>query len=105
MQEARYTDADTTTTIELSNLRQTKILTASHFAFGRQQEEGAYSGGGPYMFDGETYTEIIDFHSNSDYIGDTLTFNARLEGDSLWYHTGKIGENFQLYEVWLRIAD
>ena len=105
MVDATYTDADTTTTLQLQDVRQTKILTASHFAFGRQQEEGAFAGGGKYLYEEGNYMEIIDFHSNSDLIGDTLVFECRLEGDSLWYHTGQIGENFLLTELWRRVDD
>ena len=101
MIDAKYTDADTTITL---TTEQTKILTATHFAFGRQQEEGAYAGGGPYLFDGTTYTEIIDYHSNSELIGDTISFDCRIEGDSLWYHSGDLGTNFHLEEIWRRVS-
>ncbi len=104
MVSATYTDADTTTTLVLSDVRATKILTSDHFAFGRQQDEGAYAGGGMYTYQDGSYTEVIQFHSNSDWLTDTLQFKARIEGDSLWYHSGTLGENFVLDEIWRRVS-
>lgn len=101
MVEGTYTDADTTMTVTTP---QVKILTDEHFAFGRMNPNGAFAGGGRYTFDGSTYTEIIEYHSDTLALRrGQIAFEARLEGDSLWYHSGNIGENFHLEEVWRRV--
>lgn len=101
MVSATYTLADSTYD---PGFTQTKILTAEHFSFGRQTDTGALSGGGRYSLDGETYTETIDYHYNASHVGKTLSFEARLEGDSIWHHSGQIGENYHIYEVWERVG-
>lgn len=79
-----------------------KILNATHFAFGRQMgEEEVYAGGGTYTIDGETYTEHIEFHSAGALVGQSVTFDARIE-DDLWHHSGQI-DDFVLEEVWRRV--
>lgn len=101
MVSATYTLADSTYD---PGFTQTKILTAEHFSFGRQTDSGPLSGGGHYSLDGSTYTETIDYHYNASHVGKALTFDARLEGDSIWHHSGQIGENYYIYEVWKRIG-
>lgn len=100
LREATYTTPDTSMAMEESMV---KILTETHFAFGRQGEEGPFAGGGRYEFDGETYTEFVDYHIDSEALNETLTFEVELQGDSIWVHRGNIGENLQLEEVWHRI--
>ena len=100
MVSGTYTTPDTT--MELT-MPQIKILTASHFAFGRQNEEGAFAGGGRYTVDANSYTEIIEYHSDPLAADTTLVFDYRLEGDTLWYHSGNIGPDFHLEEVWRRV--
>lgn len=101
MVEGTYTDADTTVTVTTP---QVKILTDGHFAFGRMNPNGAFAGGGRYTFDGSTYTEIVEYHSDTLALRrGELTFDARIEGDSVWFHSGNIGPNFHLEEVWRRI--
>ena len=100
MTSGTYTTPDTTTEVTTP---QVKILTDTHFAFGRQNEFGAFAGGGRYTLDDSTYTEIVEYHSDTLAAGNTLVFKYRLEGDSLWYHSGNIGPNFYLEEVWQRI--
>ncbi len=86
-----------------------KMLNDTHFAFGRQQiingvvEDDVYAGGGRYKFDGDSaYTEYIEYHESAPNVGLTVKFKARLVGDSLWYHTGQIGQ-MRLEEVWRRV--
>ena len=97
-----YTTTNPDTTWELT-MPQIKILTESHFAFGRQNEFGAFAGGGRYTVDSDNYTEIIEYHSDPLAVDTTLVFDYRLEGDTLWYHSGNIGPNFHLEEVWRRV--
>lgn len=86
-----------------------KILNATHFAFGRQTivggvvEDDVYAGGGRYEYDGaNAYTEYVEYHESAPTVGLTIEFHCRLEGDTLWYHTGQIG-NMRLEEVWRRV--
>ena len=78
-----------------------KILNSTHFAFGRQiLDEEVFAGGGTYTFDGDTYTEHITWHSSAGLAGQSVVFEARIEGDT-WYHVGHILD-FRLEEVWKR---
>lgn len=95
-----YTTPDTT--VEL-RIPQVKILTQTRFAFGRQNEESAFAGGGRYTVNGDEYTEIVEYHSDPQAADTTLVFEYQIEGDTLWYHSGNIGPNFHLEEVWRRI--
>ena len=86
-----------------------KILNETHFAFGRQTivggvvEDDVYAGGGRYEYDGASkYVEHVEYHESAPTVGLTIEFHCRLEGDSLWYHTGQIG-NMRLEEVWRRV--
>lgn len=82
----------------------TKILNSTHFSWGYQTDDGedVLAGGGRYTFEGDTYIEYIDYHTSPPLVGMELTFEATLEGDSLWHHTGRIG-SFVLKEVWRRV--
>ena len=95
-----YTTPDTTMVLAIP---QVKVLTESHFAFGRMNPDGAFAGGGTYTFDGSTYTEFVAYHSNPAANDTALVFTARIEGDSIWYHEGTIGPNFHLMETWRRL--
>ena len=80
-----------------------KIVTSTHFAFGQQSEDGqeVFAGGGQYSFNGSTYTEVIEYHSSSSLVGNTIQFDSRREG-SQWYIAGIIGQ-FRLEETWHRL--
>ena len=83
----------------------TKILNSTHFSWGYQTDDGedVLAGGGRYeLKNGTTYIEHIDYHTSPPLVGMALEFEAEIEGDSLWHHTGRIG-NFVLKEVWRRI--
>lgn len=85
--------------------RQIKLLTGSHYAWVRQDKtllEGllakttqrdsisAYQdafGAGTYKVVGNTYTETTEFFYAPQYIGTSLEFNFKLDGD-LWYTSG-----------------
>ena len=83
-----------------------KILTDTHFAFGSTGAGGMmYAGGGTYTLDGDTYTEVIEYHFNPMLIGQTVSFTCRLQGER-WYHSGIFeidGERFNIEEIWRRI--
>lgn len=80
-----------------------KILNSTHFAFGRQiMDEEVFAGGGTYSFDGETYTEHITWHSSAGLAGQSVSFEAQVDGDT-WRHVGHILD-FRLEEVWRRVG-
>ena len=99
--------ADTTVDRTATLGRRIKILNDTHFAFGwmvnvDDDDEEVYGGGGRYTYDGDHYTEHIEFHSSTPLIGQSIAFEARIE-DDLWYHRGRIGESM-LEEVWRRVT-
>jgi len=82
-----------------------KILNSTHFAWGRETEDGetVLAGGGRYEYypERDVYIEHIEYHSDPGFSGTTLRFEARVEGDT-WYHIGDVG-NYKLREVWERV--
>ena len=79
-----------------------KILNSTHWAFGRQLQDGqeVFAGGGWYEFDGDTYTEHIVYHSGG-LEGQSVRFDAEVDGDT-WRHYGDVGD-FIIEEVWRRV--
>lgn len=82
-----------------------KILNSTHFAWGRETEDGesVLAGGGRYEYypQQNLYVEHIQYHSDPSLNGVTLRFKARVEGDT-WYHVGEVGDH-KLREVWKRV--
>ncbi len=82
-----------------------KILNSTHFAWGRETEDGetVLAGGGRYEYypAQDVYIEHIQYHSDPSMNGVTLRFEARVEGDT-WYHIGEVGD-YKLREVWERV--
>lgn len=82
-----------------------KILNSTHFAWGRETEDGGtvLAGGGRYEYHPEqnVYIEHIQYHTDPAFSGTTLRFTARVDGDT-WYHVGTVG-NYKLREVWKRV--
>ena len=83
---------------------QTKILTDTHFAFGRQTDDGedVIAGGGRYYVDGDTYTEVIEYHTSAPLVGTRIPFEWRIDEQGYWHHTGTVGSLY-LHEVYERI--
>ena len=83
---------------------QTKILTDSHFAFGRQTDDGEdiIAGGGTYSVNGDTYTEVIEYHFSAPLVGTKIPFEWRIDEQGYWHHTGTIGDLY-LHEIYDRI--
>ena len=82
-----------------------KILNSTHFAWGRETEDGesVLAGGGRYEYypERDVYVEHIQYHSDPSMNGVSLRFEARVEGDT-WYHIGEVGD-YKLREVWERV--
>lgn len=82
-----------------------KILNSTHFAWGRETKDGSevLAGGGWYEYHPEenVYIEHIQYHSETAFVGQSVHFTARVEGDT-WYHIGELGD-FKLREVWKRV--
>jgi len=101
---AKFTYPDTV--MEAGDYRPVKILANGRFAFGNQNTDSTLTaGGGTYEYDGQTYTENIEYFTNPNNVGQSFKFDIRLEGNT-WYHSGSIpldsGE-LLLEEVWERV--
>jgi len=123
---AKYTFPDKTETN--AGYKQIKVITKNHWAFVGQNTDrqkftsqgsdaellsaakGFGAGGGTYTFSGDTYTEVIEFFHNPNYVGLSIPWNVKWDGDQ-FIQSGTfpikaagMGENdMQLYEVWKRI--
>ena len=109
-----------------ANLRQWKIITRTHWAFiartdsiVREMKTAAdteqvlrsnSAGGGTYTLQGTTYTEHIQFFPDPAYIGMSLPFTCRTEGDRFIQtgtfpelQGGKTVHTWRLEEVYRRI--
>ena len=110
---------------DLAGWKQMKIVTDTRFAFVTQQGTTAplvttsdsltayrtrFFGGGTYRVTPTTYTEVLHYFMNPEYVGREITFNCRIESDR-WYHDAEypvlengmqIGSR-RLAEVWRRV--
>ena len=94
--------------IEIRTPPQTKIFTSSHMIYTyyiSEQESGDLSlgvGHGTYQLEGDTLTETISNHSNTDMIGKTFQVNVTVsdDGDS-FSQVVDLGK-YVLREVWVR---
>lgn len=102
---ATSTAADgTTTEITRFDLRSTKILNQTHFCVVARGADGAFrhTNLGPYRREGNLYTEILDYSTNSNLIGARVIYSYRIEAD-LWY-IDTAGHGYPKWrEVWRRI--
>ncbi|RYY57480.1 MAG: membrane or secreted protein [Chitinophagaceae bacterium] len=82
-----------------------KILSSTRFQWaaidpGTKKFMG--TGGGTYSFEKGKYTEHIEFFSrDSSRVGQSLSFEGKLEGDN-WHHRGQSSKGEPIYEVWSR---
>ena len=82
-----------------------KIITKSRFVWTWTSNNVIIaSSGGTYIFDGETYTENIEFgtQNQSSLNGKKVAVKVRFDGKML-YASGQLAENRPLNEVWERI--
>jgi hypothetical protein len=87
----------------LAKTRQIKIITKTHFAFLSQDRLPAKptaaqlaaaaksfnAGGGTYKLEGDAYTEHIEFFVVPKFVGASITFKVKWEGDE-WIQTGTL---------------
>lgn len=109
-----------------ASAREMKIITKGHFMFVREDERGVKdmktiadtlqafrtmaSGGGTYTVQRNTYTEKLDFFADPTYLGRSIAFTCRTEGDRFYqsgafpvFQNGKKARDVQLEEVWRRV--
>jgi hypothetical protein len=86
----------------LARKTQKDSLTAYYETFG--------AGSGTYKLVGNTYTETIEYFADPNYIGLSLDFTVKIEGDRLyqsgklpWFEGGKRVKDVQWDEVFKRI--
>ena len=99
------TSPDTTTVTTEFEHPSHKILSGDRWSFGYQVDDSTImAGGGTFTFDGETYTENIEYHSVSGVVGQSISFDIDLDSNT-WHHVGTIstddGET-TLDEIWVR---
>ncbi|GIV62340.1 MAG: hypothetical protein KatS3mg044_1206 [Rhodothermaceae bacterium] len=80
-----------------------KILNDTHWMFIRQSADNfIHAQGGRYTLQNGIYTEVVEYSAIPGNVGLSFVFECRLEGDSLWYHTGGLGDH-RYQEVWRRV--
>ena len=81
-----------------------KILNDTHWMFIRQSaDEFVHSQGGRYSLGaGGFYTEYVEYSAIPENVGQSFSFECRLEGDSLWHHVGGQGDT-RYDELWRRV--
>ena len=101
--EAKNVPADPD--FSLTKTHQIKILTKTHFAFMSQDRLPAKTkptaaeltaaaksfsaGGGTYKLEGDAYTEHIEFFAVPKFVGASITFKIKWEGDE-WIQSGTL---------------
>ena len=94
------------TVIEVTDSRAVKILVGGRFALGNQDTDSTLTaGGGTYEYDGQTYTENIEYFTDPSIVGQSVKFDIKLE-EGKWSHSGTIkGDDgdLKLEEVWERV--
>jgi len=94
--------------IEIQTPPQTKIFTSSHMIYtyyGSDQVSGDLSlgvGHGTYQLVGDTLTETISNHSNTDMIGKTFQVNVTVSEDGNSFSQVVDLGKYVLREVWVR---
>ena len=111
---ARHTTPATTNEFTQADWKQIKLITKSHFVFvrqGRNDPAKAFlAGGGKYTFEGDMYTEHIEFFSTPNYVNISIPYKCQVEGDQ-WTISGKIplkslgfaDYDLEITQVWRRI--
>lgn len=111
---AKWSNPDTTGLWPVTDHdQQIKMISRTHFVWINQDtsRKDVYGfGGGKYTLDGDKYTEHIEMFNSPEWIGKSVTFTMKVEGDTL-IQSGKmplkklgLADNDQeTYEVYKRI--
>jgi len=84
-----YNQIEEAGTIQLKDVSKTdfiKIINETHFSFINQPKDtlgGFYSGAGTYTFDGEKYTETLEFIAYKAIRNHQFHFRIEVKGDTL----------------------
>ena len=97
------------TIMEATISDQKKLLVGGRFAIGYYNPDSTlFAGGGTYDYDGQTYTENIEYSTN-DVVDQAVQFDMTLK-KSVWSLTGTVlveeGDSIvelKLEEVWVRV--
>jgi hypothetical protein len=89
-------------------LERLKLITDSKFCwihFNSEDHIVTSSAGGSYSFDGENYTENLEFGGMGmkDYLGKSQKFTVKVENNKL-YLSGALSDGLKIKEVWERIG-
>ncbi len=103
-----FTDPDgTVREIDIGDPPGLKVLSQTHWAFVEQNEASndipTSGGGGSYTVHGNTYTEVVEYHAARSFIGQSISFDCRVEGD-FWYQSGTLPDGTKLDEVYRRAS-
>ena len=81
-----------------------KVLNETHWMFIRQSaDQFVHAQGGRYSLQsGGFYTEYVEYSAIPENVGQSFSFDCRLEGDSLWHHVGGQGDA-RYDELWRRV--
>jgi hypothetical protein len=87
--------------------RRLKHVTLTQFTWLIAGKDGAVSTamGGSCKVSGSNYEETPEYGTSDifkSFKGKTLTFEWKVEGNK-WYHKGKLGDAFEIEEVWERV--
>lgn len=92
--------------VEISDPPGLKVLTDGYWVFVEQNAPDdpapTSGGGGRYTVTDSTYTETVLYHAARSYVGETLTFDCRVEGN-FWVQSGPLPDGTHLSEVYRRL--
>ncbi|MHA2329925.1 MAG: hypothetical protein ACXACR_15515 [Candidatus Hodarchaeales archaeon] len=83
---AKYSDPDTTYLWPEDHDRQIKMISRTHMVWISQDtsREDVYGfGGGKYTLNGDNYTEHIEMFIESTWVGKSIPYKIKIEGDTL----------------------
>jgi hypothetical protein len=81
----------------------TKIISETHFSYiTLHSNKFAYAGGGTYVIEGNKFIETVKYGNLESYIGRTMVFTFKIEGD-LWFHSLFENGKFVESEIWKKV--
>ncbi|GMM84915.1 hypothetical protein [Pseudoalteromonas sp. MTN2-4] len=99
-----YATPDGNVKAEAPAVTSTRIVSDTHFSYiTRHSDKFAYAGGGTYVIKDNYFIETVEYGNLEDYIGRTMAFTFKIEGD-LWYHTLYENGKFVESEIWKRVT-